>query len=180
MLASEKVKPFRVAESPIQIECKVNEIIELGTEGGAGNLIICEVLKKVVDNGLPGKHYFLIGFLTKFPGVKIAKHLLEKYPEEMTIGIDASATGDIVSIVLTDLEILLPLGSLVDINQEIERLEKELQKLQGEIKRATGMLSNPNFTSKAPEAKVNAEKEKLENYKEQFNTVENRLEELKK
>jgi len=108
--------------------------------------------------------------------------ILNKFinPEEMTIGIDASATGDIVSIVLTDLEILLPLGSLVDINQEIERLEKELQKLQGEIKRATGMLSNPNFTSKAPEAKVNAEKEKLENYKEQFNTVENRLEELKK
>ena len=50
-------------------------------------LVICEVLKKVVDNGLPGKHYFLIGFLTKFPGVKIAKHLLEKYPEEMTIAI---------------------------------------------------------------------------------------------
>ena len=50
-------------------------------------LVICEVLKKVVDNGLPGKHYFLIGFLTKFPGVKIANHLLEKYPEEMTIAI---------------------------------------------------------------------------------------------
>ena len=45
MLASEKVKPFRVAESPIQIECKVNEIMELGTEGGAGNLIIAEVVK---------------------------------------------------------------------------------------------------------------------------------------
>ena len=45
MLASEKIKPFRVAESPIQFECKVNEIMELGTEGGAGNLIICEVVK---------------------------------------------------------------------------------------------------------------------------------------
>jgi flavin reductase (DIM6/NTAB) family NADH-FMN oxidoreductase RutF len=45
MVASEKVKPFRVGESPIQMECKVNSIIELGTEGGAGNLIICEVLK---------------------------------------------------------------------------------------------------------------------------------------
>lgn len=45
MVASEKVKPFRVGESPIQMECKVNDIIELGTEGGAGNLIICEVLK---------------------------------------------------------------------------------------------------------------------------------------
>lgn len=39
------VKPFRVAESPVQFECKVNNIIELGQEGGAGNLIICEVVK---------------------------------------------------------------------------------------------------------------------------------------
>lgn len=45
MLKSDEVRPFRVAESPIQIECKVNDIVKLGTEGGAGNLIICEVLK---------------------------------------------------------------------------------------------------------------------------------------
>ncbi|QRM88394.1 flavin reductase family protein [Lacinutrix sp. WUR7] len=45
MLASDLVKPFRVAESPIQLECKVNEIVKLGTEGGAGNLVICEVVK---------------------------------------------------------------------------------------------------------------------------------------
>lgn len=45
MLKSDLVKPFRVAESPIQLECKVNEIIKLGTEGGAGNLVICEVVK---------------------------------------------------------------------------------------------------------------------------------------
>jgi len=45
MLKSDEVKPFRVAESPIQLECKVNEIMYLGKEGGAGNLVICEVLK---------------------------------------------------------------------------------------------------------------------------------------
>ncbi len=45
MLKSDLVKPFRVAESPVQFECKVNDIIELGTKGGAGNLIICEVVK---------------------------------------------------------------------------------------------------------------------------------------
>lgn len=44
MASSEKVKPFRVAESPVQFECKVNDIISLGNEGGAGNLIICEVI----------------------------------------------------------------------------------------------------------------------------------------
>lgn len=45
MLKSDKVKPFRVAESPIQFECKVKDIIKLGDEGGAGNLVICEVVK---------------------------------------------------------------------------------------------------------------------------------------
>jgi flavin reductase (DIM6/NTAB) family NADH-FMN oxidoreductase RutF len=44
-LPSDLVKPFRVAESPVQFECKVNEIISLGNEGGAGNLILCEVVK---------------------------------------------------------------------------------------------------------------------------------------
>lgn len=45
MLASDFVQPFRVAESPVQFECKINEIIALGDQGGAGNLIICEVVK---------------------------------------------------------------------------------------------------------------------------------------
>ncbi|EDP71110.1 hypothetical protein FBALC1_01462 [Flavobacteriales bacterium ALC-1] len=45
MLPSDEVKPFRVAESPVQFECKVNDIVHLGTEGGAGNLVICEVVK---------------------------------------------------------------------------------------------------------------------------------------
>jgi flavin reductase (DIM6/NTAB) family NADH-FMN oxidoreductase RutF len=45
MVSSEKVKPFRVAESPAQFECKVKEVVALGDEGGAGNLIICEVVK---------------------------------------------------------------------------------------------------------------------------------------
>jgi flavin reductase (DIM6/NTAB) family NADH-FMN oxidoreductase RutF len=45
MLQSDVVKPYRVAESPVQFECKVNDIIALGTQGGAGNLIICEVVK---------------------------------------------------------------------------------------------------------------------------------------
>jgi flavin reductase (DIM6/NTAB) family NADH-FMN oxidoreductase RutF len=43
-LQSEMVKPFRVKESPVQLECKVKQVIELGAEGGAGNLIICEVV----------------------------------------------------------------------------------------------------------------------------------------
>ena len=52
MLPSEVVKPFRVAESPVQFECKVNQIVSLGTEGGAGNLIICEVVKLHIDESI--------------------------------------------------------------------------------------------------------------------------------
>lgn len=51
-IASELVKPFRVKESPVQFECKVNQVIELGTEGGAGNLIICEVLRMHMDESI--------------------------------------------------------------------------------------------------------------------------------
>lgn len=49
MLSSQNVKPPRVAEAPVQFECKVNDVIALGTEGGAGNLVICEVVKVHID-----------------------------------------------------------------------------------------------------------------------------------
>lgn len=62
MLPSEKVKPFRVKESPVQFECKVREVIETGDQGGAGNLVICEILimhvaDEVLDsNGMIDQH----------------------------------------------------------------------------------------------------------------------------
>ncbi len=52
MLPSDVVSAFRVAESPVQFECKVNDIISLGTEGGAGNLIICEVVRIHVSEAI--------------------------------------------------------------------------------------------------------------------------------
>ena len=48
-LDSETIKPFRVKESPVQFECKVNEVVELGDNGGAGNLVICEVTRIHID-----------------------------------------------------------------------------------------------------------------------------------
>jgi len=51
-LASDIVKPFRVKESPVHFECRVQNIIPLGTEGGAGNLVICEVLKIHIDENI--------------------------------------------------------------------------------------------------------------------------------
>jgi flavin reductase (DIM6/NTAB) family NADH-FMN oxidoreductase RutF len=51
-IKSETIQPFRVAEAPVQFECRVNEVKELGHEGGAGNLIICEVLRMHVREDL--------------------------------------------------------------------------------------------------------------------------------
>lgn len=52
MVPSDTVKPFRVKEAPVQFECRVNEIIAMGTEGGAGNLILCEVMKIHIDESI--------------------------------------------------------------------------------------------------------------------------------
>lgn len=54
-LASDIVKPPRVAEAPVQLECKVNEVISLGNEGGAGNLVICEVVKIHIKEEILGE-----------------------------------------------------------------------------------------------------------------------------
>ncbi|MCF1191113.1 flavin reductase family protein [Mangrovimonas sp. AS39] len=60
MVPSDLVKPYRVAESPVQFECKVNDIIKLGTEGGAGNLIICEVIKLHLDKDVLDDHGMIV------------------------------------------------------------------------------------------------------------------------
>ena len=56
MLASENIKPFRVAESPVQFECKVTDVIGTGSEGGAGNLIVCEVVKMHISEAVLDVH----------------------------------------------------------------------------------------------------------------------------
>ena len=85
-----------------------------------------------------------------------------------------------VSIVVDDLKIFIPFEELVDIEEEIKRLQDEKTKLEAEVTRGEKMLSNPGFVNKAPEAKVNEEKAKLENYKQMLINVEERLESLKK
>ena len=59
MLKSELVRPFRVAESPVQFECKVKQVIETGQEGGAGNLVICEVLKMHINESILDEDGFI-------------------------------------------------------------------------------------------------------------------------
>ena len=74
----------------------------------------------------------------------------------------------------------MPFSDLVDIDKEVERLEKEHKRLEGEIARSNGMLNNEKFVSKAPEAKINEEKEKLAKYTEMLKQVEEQLTRLKK
>jgi valyl-tRNA synthetase len=69
----------------------------------------------------------------------------------------------------------MPFAELVDIEKEKERLLKEKERLEGELKRVNGMLSNERFISKAPESKINEEKEKLAKYTQMMQQVEERL-----
>ena len=86
---------------------------------------------------------------------------------------------DAMSIILSDIEVYIPLKGLIDIEEEIARLNAEVTRLEAEVARGEKMLSNPGFVNKAPEAKVNEEKEKLANYKEMLNLAKERLAKLK-
>ena len=83
--------------------------------------------------------------------------------------------GEVMSAVITGAEVFVPLEDLVDFAAEIERLTKEKAKLEGEVARSEKMLSNPGFVNKAPEAKVQQEKDKMADYKEKLAKVTDRL-----
>jgi len=128
-IPSEKIRPFRVKESPVQIECKVRQAIETGTRGGAANLIICEVLLMHVnenifdDNGLidPDK-IDLVGrmggdFYTRASGSAIFN--VPKPNDKMSLGIEALPELVRMSKVLTGNE-LARLGSLENFPTAVE------------------------------------------------------------
>ena len=109
------------------------------------------------------------------------KAYLEKFcnPESLTIGEGLEAPGQSMTAVVTGAELFLPLVGLINLEEEIARLEKELDKWAKEVKLVSGKLSNEKFVSKAPEALVNAEREKLADYESKHAVVLKRLEELK-
>ena len=103
------------------------------------------------------------------------------YASEVIVQADKTGIAeDAVSTVIPDAVIYIPFAELVDVEKEIARLEKEAARLEGEIKRANGMLNNQKFVSKAPAAKVEAEKEKLAKYTAMEAQVKERLAQLKK
>ena len=103
------------------------------------------------------------------------------FAKEIHVQQDKNGIGeDAVSIVVADGVVYLPLEDLIDREKEIERLTKEQERLTKEIARCEGMLNNPNFVNKAPAAKVEAEKEKLEKYKEMKEKVNLQLTQMVK
>ncbi len=74
--------------------------------------------------------------------------------------------------------VYIPFEELVDINEEKKRIESEIKKVESEINRAKGMLSNEKFVSKAPETKINEEKEKLKKYEQMLIDLNKTLEKL--
>lgn len=100
---------------------------------------------------------------------------------EVHIQEDKTGIGeDAVSAVIPGASIYIPFAELVDLEKELERLSKEQQRLQKEIARSNGMLNNEKFVSKAPAAKVQEERDKLENYANMLKQVEERLAQLRK
>ena len=130
----------------------------------------------------PSKKSKLIFVSTEYKNViENSKAFLEKlgFANEIIVqnnkdGIDSNA----ISILLDGIETYIPFEELVDLEAEKQRLQEEKQKLIYEVERCEKMLSNPGFVNKAPEAKVNAEKEKLEKYKAMLENTEERLKNL--
>ena len=87
----------------------------------------------------------------------------------------AGIPADAVSVVTSTATVYIPLDELVDKEKELARLRAESKKMDGEIARCEGMLNNPKFVSKAPEAKVNAEKEKLATYRAMKEKLEEQI-----
>lgn len=102
------------------------------------------------------------------------------YAGEVTIRADKTGIGeDAVSALITDGAVYMPFSDLVDMEKELERLKKEEERLTKELARVNGMLGNEKFISRAPQSKIDEEKEKLNKYSRMMEQVKERLAALK-
>ncbi len=145
-----------------------------------------EILKSIIGeirnirnnmNVHPSKKSQLIFVTEKYDElIKQSETFLQKlgFASEIKIQCDKKdIPANAISIMQQDLELYIPFEDLVDIDAEKTRLENEKTKLEGEVERAKKMLSNPGFVAKAPESKINEEKQKLAKYEEMLkNTIE--------
>ena len=131
----------------------------------------------------PSKKSKLIFVTKKYANIiKESEEFLKKlgFGEEIEIRENKeNIPQNAVSIVSSNLELFIPFEDLVDIKEEIERLEKEKAKVLVEKEKTDKMLSNPGFVAKAPAAKVEEEKEKQAKFNEMIKTIEERIQGLK-
>lgn len=151
--------------------------------------IIMESIKgirniKAEMNVAPSKKSKLI-FVTKNESILALLEKSETYFTNLasasSIEIQKNKTGiddDAVSVVLSNMEIYLPLEDLIDFEKELERLRKEEDKLLNEIKRVDGKLSNEGFVKKAPEKLIEEEKSKKVQFEEMLEKIKERIEKL--
>lgn len=145
-LASEMIKAPRVAESPVQMECRVREVLETGDQGGAGNLIICEILKMHISESVLDAEGHIdqnkIQLVARLGGSWYSKAFgdalfeIEKPVKNMGIGVDRIPEGIRLSTVLTGNN----LGQLGNVEQlpneaELEAFAKESEEYKNLILR---------------------------------------------
>ena len=114
---------------------------------------------------------------------ELMKQSYQNFLSASKIRVQSSRQGipeDAVSVVVSNAVVYLPLDELVDLEKEKERLQKEEKRLTKEIARAEGMLNNPNFVNKAPEKKIQEEREKLQKYQDMMAKVRQQLEQMKR
>lgn len=97
----------------------------------------------------------------------------------LEIGVDLSAPDKAMTAIITGAELYLPLAGLIDIGQEIARLEKEIQNLNAEVERVEKKLGNAGFVSKAPAKVIEEEKAKMADYADKRDKVKTRIAELR-
>ena len=118
----------------------------------------------------PSRKVELIFVTTKFSDeIEASKEFIQKLGFGNSVKVQTDKTGiaeNAVSIIKEGIELYMPLEGLVDLAEEAKRKEEERKKIEFEIARAEKMLSNPGFVNKAPQAKIDEEKAKLEKYRE--------------
>jgi len=114
--------------------------------------------------------------------IEANRHYLEKFvnPGKLEFLLEKPSESQYIPLVFQTVDVFLPLGSLVDIQAECERLEGEIQKLRQEILRSQNLLANDKFKQKAPESKIREEENKYELYQKRLEAALTRIEELKR
>ena len=138
--------------------------------------IIVEIRNiRVKMNVHPSRKVEIVFVTSKFADeIEASKEFIQKLGLGSSVKVQIDKTGiaeNAVSIIKEGLELYMPLEGLVDLEEEAKRKEEERKKIEFEIARAEKMLSNPGFVNKAPQAKIDEEKAKLEKYKEMLERI---------